>query len=70
MVTMRIDLKLAVCGRHESGLRRYVADTLRKLLIRTVRVKGTGCDLGNRDQSVYDIIESAIPAKYASPLSS
>ena len=70
MVTMRIDLKFAVCGRHELGLRRYIADALRKLLIRTVPVKGTGCDLGNRDQSVYDMIEPAILAKYASPLSS
>ena len=70
MVTMRIDLKLAVCGRHKPGLRRYIADTLRKLLIRKVPVKGTGCDLGNRDQSIYGMIKPAILAKYASPLSS
>jgi len=67
---MRIDLKLAVCGRHESGLRRYIADTVRKLLTRKVPVKGTGCDLGNCVQSVYGMIESAILAKYAPPLSS
>ena len=49
MLTMTIDLKLAVCGRHEPGFRRYIADILRKLLTRTVPVKGTGCDRGHRD---------------------
>jgi hypothetical protein len=70
MVTMTVNLKFAVCGRHVPGLTRYIANTLRKLLIRTVPVKGTGCDLGNRDQSVYGMIEPAILAKYTSPLSS
>ena len=67
MVTIRIDLKLAVFGRHEPGLRRYIADTVRKLLTRTVPLKGTGCDLGNCGQSVYGMIKSAILAKYAPP---
>ena len=31
-------MKLTVCGRHEPGLGRYIADTLRKLLTRTVPV--------------------------------